>query len=291
MEDLRHSNISVYGPVTGSAPSWFYLPEDNILQISLYIKKPDGEWIGLVNDTDFICDFGSGMITISTSDFTTGSTIYATFNYSATRAITTPGNSITDTRACLGSAEGYFYVVRAVDRVGHFDSQPVIVGKQTVHGDSGWDLVCDPFIQKPTDISRVLDGIDWDMARTWFIGTPIGHWTVNIPGRPAWMNTLTHVSETDGIWVRSSVPANYTTCGRIMNITYDLRAGWNLVSFPYFEFRTISDTLAGLPWDRVEIFDPAAPYLLTETSDGDLAPGRGFWVHLTSDAVWNSLNY
>ena len=111
-----------------------------------------------------------------------------------------------------------------------------------------------------------------------------------MPGRPAHFNTLNLINDTDGIWVKSA-QGIYVTSGPVHNITYDLKAGWNLVSYPYYESRTISDVLVGLPWDRVEAFDSSSPYLISQLDQNDiLRPGQGFWIRLTSDAVWNAIN-
>ncbi|MDO9537655.1 MAG: M20/M25/M40 family metallo-hydrolase, partial [Thermoplasmata archaeon] len=41
------ANVTAYGPKTGSDPSSFYLPDDNILNIDLYLKSDTGDWLEL----------------------------------------------------------------------------------------------------------------------------------------------------------------------------------------------------------------------------------------------------
>lgn len=289
METAAYFNTSVYGPVTATDPPYFYLPEDNVQEITLFIQKPGGEWIILVDGVDFVCDYVPGKVEISSPDFVTGSTIYATFNYSASKALCTTGSSITDNRAGEESAENYFYIIRAIDKVGHATRQELIVGKQATSVDAGWNLVCSPLLQDTTNLSYAMESLDWERARTWNPEKQPNHWTSHVPGRLPQLNTLNAVNDTDGIWVKSALGI-YVTAGPVHNITYDLKIGWNLVSFPYYESRAISDVLVGLPWDRVEVFDPVAPYLIVESS-GSLVPGQGFWVRLTSDAIWNAYNY
>jgi len=70
-----------------------------------------------------------------------------------------------------------------------------------------------------------------------------------------------------------------------------LLRGWNLISYPYLEIRSVSQALAGIPWDRVTAYDGASPVYLAELNGNDpLYPGQGFWVRVTSDAVWNAVN-
>lgn len=67
-----------------------------------------------------------------------------------------------------------------------------------------------------------------------------------------------------------------------------LYAGWNLVSYP-----TLNDTMKvslaffGTGADRVEVCDPAEPYLIKEVGPTYvMQPGEGYWVHVPADTVW-----
>ena len=107
---------------------------------------------------------------------------------------------------------------------------------------------------------------------------------------PTILNTLEFVDQTNGIWVESN-PGNFSTSGIISNITLNLKAGWNLVSYPHHEIMSVSQALLGLPWDRAEVFDPGSPYKVSEIQGYEpLMPGQGLWIYLTTDAVWNAVN-
>ena len=70
------------------------------------------------------------------------------------------------------------------------------------------------------------------------------------------------------------------------NVTISLKAGWNLIGYPTLTDRTVAETLFGLPYDRIECFDPLAPYHLRAMSDSNfMTTGMGYWVHLTQNAT------
>ena len=94
-----------------------------------------------------------------------------------------------------------------------------------------------------------------------------------------------------GIEIHSSVIENtiLTVSGTIPESTdIPLYAGWNLVSYP-----TLNDTMIvslaffGTGADRVEVCDPAEPYLIKEVGPTYvMQPGEGYWVHVPADTVW-----
>ena len=83
----------------------------------------------------------------------------------------------------------------------------------------------------------------------------------------------------------------YASTGIVENIALTMQAGWNLIAYPYHEEKTVNEALAALPWDKVEGFDSGAAYHLVELNGPDvMQPGMGYWIHLTSAAVWNAIN-
>jgi predicted GH43/DUF377 family glycosyl hydrolase len=284
-------NLSVYGPVTGSDPPFFYLPDDNIKNINIYLKSSIGGWQKLVPGTDYAIDIVVGHVEIYSTQFTAGCTLYASYNHSAGKALRMQGNCMADVRAGLDSNKSYYYVIRAVDRAGNYaycTEMPVKIGTAI---SASWNLICNPYIQGSVPVSEALAGLGWTAARTWDPSKEPNHWTSNIPGRPDPLNSLQMLDSSVGVWVKASATGAYAALGHVSNTTINLVAGWNLVTYPYNEIKSVSQALAGIPWDSVASYNPASPNLLTELAGNDwLGPGRGFWVRVTSDTVWNAVN-
>lgn len=66
-----------------------------------------------------------------------------------------------------------------------------------------------------------------------------------------------------------------------------LYAGWNLVGYPSLNPEIVANALFGTAADRVEVCDPAEPYMIKEVgADYLMHAGEGYWVHVPADAVW-----
>ncbi len=94
-----------------------------------------------------------------------------------------------------------------------------------------------------------------------------------------------------GIEIHSSTIENtiLTVTGTIPESTdIPLYAGWNLVSYPSLnDTMIVSLAFFGTGADRVEICDPAEPYLIKEVGPTYvMQPGEGYWVHVPADTVW-----
>ena len=290
-QDEAIVNISAYGPVTGSHPSFFLLPDDNIIDISLYMRQSTGEWQKLVQDTDFTVKMDYGLVNLdSIYPFTPGATFHAFYNHTTTKGMKIIGNSMTDVRAGA-SNQSYYYRIRAVDKVGYTAEYTTqYCGKIATQTISGWNLVSSPFLVGQTPLSEALQSLDWTAARTWEPERFPNRWTINRTTLPITLNTLEFVNQTNGIWI-DAAQGNFSTLGFIDNITIDLKVGWNLVAYPYHEAMSVSQALAGLPWDDVEVFDPLSQFKISQIQDYEpLMPGQGMWIHVTSDAEWIATN-
>ena len=251
MEKKLIENQTIYGPITGSEPPSVLLPEDNIQDIEVYQKPATQEWIKLTPGVDYTIDTISGLIDFSSIyPFTAGDMFFANYNYSAGKALTTSGSSIIDSLAGKSSNQTYYYKIRAVDKAGNIAETRIIMGKLARETGAGWSLVSSPFLNNSIPVSDALSSLDWAIARTWDPLKLPNHWTINDRGSQPALNSLFNVSSEDGIWVYTNSGGNFPTVGKVMNITLNLKAGWNLISYPHHEIMTVSDALAGLPWDR-----------------------------------------
>ena len=109
--------------------------------------------------------------------------------------------------------------------------------------------------------------------------------------QPDWMNTITTIDEEKGYWVNfdSAGDGILTINGSgLIQTSIQLHKGWNLVGYPSLRTNKIlSDALAGLPWDMVQRCDQGFSYNLKDVSGTDLMePGKGYWIHVTSDCTW-----
>ncbi len=285
------SNITAYGPKTGTDPPFFYLPEDNVIDLTLCLRDASGGWFRLVSNSDYGLDKNTGHVEVYTSMFTPGCTLHAWFNHSASKAMRILGDSAADVRACIGSDLNYYYVIRAVDKAGNVGYCADMAGKIGETVSASWNLLCDPFINGSVPIAGELDGLSWGAARTWDPTRYPNQWAINRPGMNESLNSLQFLGNGSGVWVHVSAPGIFATVGHVSNGTMHLYAGWNLVSYPHHEIMSVAQALAGLPWDSAAAQDLGAPYLLAEL-DGNsaLAPGRGFWVRVTTDVEWNFIN-
>ncbi|MBU4071320.1 MAG: M20/M25/M40 family metallo-hydrolase [Candidatus Thermoplasmatota archaeon] len=285
------NNVTAYGPVAGTDPPSFYLPDDNLIDLALYIRSGVGEWTKLMGGAGYSLDSVLGYVEILSPLFGPGCTFHAWYNHSGGRALRVDGQTVSDIRAGSASLLSYYYVIRAVDRAGNIAYCQDTVGKIATETSNPWTLLGNPFLTGQVPISEALAGLDWTAAKTWVPDNAPHQWTSNVPGRPPALNTLQTVNQTTGVWVRVENSNYYVAIGTVSNISINLSPGWNLVSYPYHKMMSVSQALAGVPWDRVEIMDQYSPGLITEIYDSDtLYPGSGFWVYVTSSAVWNAIN-
>ena len=159
---------------------------------------------------------------------------------------------------------------------------------------AGWNLISVPASQSDTDILSVLDdaGGDttWDRVKAYDQTQPSPWETYNshVPS----VSTLNDVDHMRGLWVDivdTGSDGELVVSGSPLGSTaINLYAGWNLVGYPCLEAKTASSALAGVPYDGLEEFDDASPYFVSEMQGTDIMePGNGYWIHVTSDCIWN----
>lgn len=156
---------------------------------------------------------------------------------------------------------------------------------------AGWNLISLPMRQLNWSFDEVLASITgkYDKVCAYYPSDTINPWRSYIVGRPAIFNDLGEMSHFNGYWVRMTEPALLTTSGDIFSsqLSIPLKAGWNLVDHPALSGNTLDNIFAGTGYDRAEIFDDGAPYLISQV-DGAyvLQPGQGVWVRVPGDTIW-----
>ena len=154
---------------------------------------------------------------------------------------------------------------------------------------AGWNLISIPLEQADTSLTTVLNSIDghYDVLKYYDIIDKNDPWKTYRIG--ASTNDLFDIDHTMGIWIHMLNATILVVEGAepiSTNIT--LYAGWNLVGYPTLDdSMEVANALWGTGADRVEVFDPASPYLIKEAEpDYLMQPGEGYWVHVIVDTVW-----
>lgn len=185
----------------------------------------------------------------------------------------------------------YYYKIRAVDKVGYTGECSVIFGKVGVEMITGWNLIGSSFLEENTSLAEALFTIKWDYARCYDVYDPIEPWKSNISDRPSMLNTFDQLNQSNGIWAHVNAAEIFATVGIVDNVTVNLQPGWNLITYPYYEIKNVSEALSSLPWDAIESFNVSAEYHLINLDATDkMFPGTGYWIHLTTAAVWEADN-
>jgi len=156
---------------------------------------------------------------------------------------------------------------------------------------TGHDLVSVPLLIRNTSASSVLATatirpFNFTYVRYYDSADSVDPWKEYTA---AGYRDLFLVDNGMGLWAGSSGPSQISVAGVVPSgYPVHLKAGWNLVGYPSMTERRVADALAGLPFVRVEGFDPlATDYNLRVLGPSDLMlPGQGYWVCLLSDATW-----
>ena len=206
---------------------------------------------------------------------------------------TVPSGSTSYTHVGGGKSDNntYFYLVKAVDDVGQksFDRQAV---KFSRYMDVGMQLISIPVVMSDTSIATVFQTLDFN--RVVYYDAMAGkrhNWRTFDTRKP--YHSLTDVNETMALWVDVKTEGHLVTAGLVPETTtIRLVVGWNFVSYASFFDSTVSATLAGAIYQKVEGFDPMdSPWYLKTLSNTDIMSfGNGYWIHVSEEFVWTVSN-
>jgi len=158
----------------------------------------------------------------------------------------------------------------------------------TIPLQEGWNLISLPLEQVDTSVANVLSSISgqWDVVKYYNCMDKADPWKTYRVGSS--MNDLAGIDNTMGFWIYINQPnVNLTVRGSIPTSTnIPLYAGWNLVGYPAQTTDTVANVLWGTGADRVEVFDPASPYIKEAEPTYIMKPGEGYWIHVPADIVW-----
>jgi uncharacterized protein (TIGR03790 family) len=160
-----------------------------------------------------------------------------------------------------------------------------------VHLNTGWNLVSIPYVGTDLSVEAVLDSVSgkYDTVRHYNSSVIADPWKTYKAGRDPSLNELKWITNQMGFWIHMRAEGDVVVAADVLPTTVvRLKYGWNLVGYPSFTNRTISDSLAGVPWTKIEGFDPlATPHHLRVLTPTDvLSPGTAIWIKVTQDSWW-----
>ena len=195
--------------------------------------------------------------------------------------------------AGTGNGTTYYYTLRAVDRVGHSSMHWTRAIKAATPASAGWNPL-GPVDAGGTGLEEAFEALPWDGLMAWNATDAANHWRTNFTARAWQLNDLDELWPMAGCWVRVSTPTVHVAVGLVSNVTLQLQAGWNFVSFPHAAQKTYAQVLAelGAACTAIEGFDAAATYRLKTLGASDtLKPGMAYWILMSAAAPWAAGDY
>jgi hypothetical protein len=184
----------------------------------------------------------------------------------------------------------FFYMVKARDMKDWRTSSSNQGVRHSTFLQTGGNLISIPIPLSSNDPSTVFQDVDYDTMWAYNATDIADHWKQFNPLKVN--NDLTFIDHKMALWLNITQDSDFTIAGLIpQSIDISLRTGWNLVSYPSFIDRQVSDALSGLSYVRVEGFDPSSPSGLMNMNDTDyMSAGMGYWIKVSLDDTWTVTN-
>lgn len=231
-------------------------------------------------------------------------------SYASSLASTTGTSSV---HAGYGntSSYSYCYQVRTYDLAGNEARTIIQAAKVTkqlsvAQSNGGWFMVGSFLTQSSYAISNKLQGMDiqtsYDFLEAYNAWGGADRWKTYPKNAPAGAQEISTINNTQGFWIHVTANCRYASAGYIANMSIALKAGWNLVSYPFAARNqntlTIRDHLIancpsfGGTYSDMEIFNKTAPYKLTTPNGSEgLNQQDALWVRVNADCIWSVVNY
>jgi hypothetical protein len=166
-------------------------------------------------------------------------------------------------------------------------------------GPDSWQFVSFPINASGPPVTVINDtiwgdgGTIWDYIQWYDPLDQNDHWKTYSINKPRSLNDLPNPNNTIGFWIHitSNGGDQMLTVGAgtaPADTTINLYSGWNLVGYPTFnDTTTVADAFFGTGANRVEVFDPAEPYMIKEVAPTyTMKPGEAYWVRVPVDTIW-----
>ena len=155
----------------------------------------------------------------------------------------------------------------------------------TTWADPSWNLVSFPWLNAATPITDVLAGWNWTRAMVYNNSNKIWY-TYNTLRDAKYNMGFPSIDNTMGIWIEVNGHSESSGTGS-GTAHIHLYRGWNLVGYPTGVAHTVSEALSGIPWDNVQTYDNSTGEIIELSGSENMQPGVGYWIHVTSDAIWS----
>ncbi len=205
-------------------------------------------------------------------------------------ATDSPSYSWIDSGAGDEDWNDYFYIVRANNTSDNEKQNSNKVGKVVNYLSEGWNLISIPLIQVNTSREYVLQTIEGNYTSVFGYhagkSRPWLHWHRDKPNK---FNDVIEIDHEEGYYIDMINPDHLVVVGKVpTNIQIQLKAGWNLVGYPSLTERTRDDALSSIAgmYNKVCFYNTTTEKEETIGPDDIMAPGYGYWIHATSDCVW-----
>jgi hypothetical protein len=168
--------------------------------------------------------------------------------------------------------------------------KPVIILKQ------GMNLISIPTIQSTSFIEEILLPLEgkYESVKWYHASDNCDAWDSYNIHKPVSMNDLQNLDHKMGFWIQITQPGDtifiYKGTQPVENQTNQLYSGWNMVGYPsltnYNRTAGLNNLAFGTEVDAIQWFDSSTKtwHFLDEGDTFEI--GRGYWIHATTDCVW-----
>jgi len=282
------------------------------------VTAEKANWRGDEDITTFIVESYSQLIPEVVGNPKVGETGLITFTVRNDRDFPVPGASVflsgtaqllygaTDDSGvatiCVAPPDTLSYDVR-VEKDGHASTATALdVDPIETYLSVGWNLISYRLSPASTVITDVLSSIEgqYDLVYAYHASDVADPWKKYNTAAPSFLNDLTDIDETIGLWIRATEPVTLTVSGSVPSSTdISLYTGWNLVGYPSQTTRAVTEALASIEgkydlvyaydaWDAADPwkkYNTAAPPFLNDLTE--MGPGWGYWIRVSEDCVWS----
>ncbi|MBI2912720.1 MAG: hypothetical protein HYY03_02230 [Chloroflexi bacterium] len=269
---------------------------------SLDVAAPNGDWTA-----------GTHTLTWSGSD-ADGDDVLYTVLYSPDGGaswvpieVDTPASEFSFDVASLEPSQQGMFRVLASDglKTTEETTPPVKVGASEASIDlvAGWNLISLPVVPEDPASAMVLASIAGKFNSAWayqaagaqagaqtdgrMAGAAAATWLSYDPAVPPFLNTLTAIDVTMGVWVNMKEAATLTVTGTPPGTTeIAIAQGWNFIGYPSGQTKPVADVLSGLTYNSAWAYDPSLSPSPWQSYDPNVppflntlqnfTPGRGY---------------
>lgn len=182
--------------------------------------------------------------------------------------------------------DNFFYFVVARDDDWNSANTTEQVAKFIRRLAVGMNLASFPLVPIDPSTEMVLQTVAFDKVWHYNASDP-DHWKTYMTFKP-YKGDLLELDNKMGFWVNATEFSFLTVVGYPAQPTQiQLKAGWNLISYPSYTWSTVAAVLSTVTYERVEGFYlNAEPERTRLYIDSDfMAPGYAYWVKASADSV------